>query len=58
MVVTTCDVVPFESLALAEQGLAAADFAVTSQSRPNLGHGIDLEGLEHGGAFLKAAFAG
>ncbi len=52
------DVVPFESLALAEQGLAGAGFTVTSQARPRLGHGIDLEGLQHGGAFLKAAFAG
>jgi phospholipase/carboxylesterase len=50
------EVVPFESMALAEQGLTAAGFTVSTQGRPWLGHGIDQEGLDHGGAFLKAAF--
>ena len=35
----------------------AAGFTVTTVARPGLGHGIDHEGLTHGGAFLKAAFA-
>lgn len=51
------DVVPFESMAMAEEGLAAAGFTITTQGRPRLGHGIDPEGLEQGGAFLKTAFA-
>ncbi|MEX2616921.1 MAG: alpha/beta fold hydrolase [Alphaproteobacteria bacterium] len=51
------EVVPFESMAMAEQGLSAADFTVTTLARPRLGHGIDMAGLQHGGAFLKAAFA-
>lgn len=51
------EVVPFESMAKAEQGLSAADFTVTTLARPRLGHGIDMAGLQHGGAFLKAAFA-
>ncbi len=51
------DLVPFESMAQAEQGLEAAGFGVTTLARPSLGHGIDTEGLTHGGAFLKAAFA-
>jgi phospholipase/carboxylesterase len=52
------DLVPFESMAQAEQGLAAADFTVQTLACPGLGHGIDPRGLQHGGAFLKAAFAG
>jgi len=51
------ELVPFDSLAQAEQGLDAAGFGVTILARPGLGHGIDHEGLTHGGAFLKAAFA-
>ena len=51
------DLVPFVSLAQAKQGLEAAGFTVTTVARPGLGHGIDTEGLTHGGAFLKAAFA-
>jgi len=51
------EMVPFESLALAEQGLDTAGFTVTTVARPGLGHGIDQEGLTHGSAFLKAAFA-
>jgi len=51
------DLVSFDSLALAEQGLEAAGIPVNTVARPGLGHGIDHEGLTHGGAFLKAAFA-
>jgi len=43
-------------MALAEQGLTAAGFKVTTRSRPHLGHGIDPEGLDLGGGFLKAGF--
>ena len=42
---------------LAEQGLEAAGIPVNTVARPGLGHGIDHEGLTHGGAFRKAAFA-
>jgi phospholipase/carboxylesterase len=46
-------VVPFESLALAVQGLEAAGVAVEQLVRPGLGHGLDDEGLRRGGAFLR-----
>ncbi len=52
------DLVPFDSMAQAEQGLEAADFSVQTLACPGLGHGIDNSGLQHGGAFLKAAFGG
>jgi phospholipase/carboxylesterase len=52
------DLVPFDSMATAQQGLEAADFTVESVACPGLGHGIDPRGLQHGGAFLKAAFGG
>lgn len=51
------DLVPFSSMAEAEQGLEAADFSVQTLACPGLGHGIDPNGLQHGGAFLKAAFS-
>ena len=51
------DLVPFSSMAEAEQGLEAADFSVQTLACPGLGHGIDPSGLQHGGAFLKAAFS-
>ncbi|PPR26054.1 MAG: hypothetical protein CFH40_00166 [Alphaproteobacteria bacterium MarineAlpha10_Bin3] len=51
------ELVAFDSMALAEQGLEAAGIPVNTVARPGLGHGIDHEGLTHGGAFLKAAFA-
>ncbi len=51
------DLVPFTSMAEAEEGLEAAGFSVQSLACPGLGHGIDPSGLQHGGAFLKAAFS-
>ena len=48
-------VVPFDSLALAVSALESHGVAVTKLMRPRLGHGIDEEGLERGGAFLKTA---
>jgi phospholipase/carboxylesterase len=51
------EMVLFDSMAQAEQGLEAADFTVQAVACPGLGHGIDPRGLQHGGAFLKAAFA-
>ena len=52
------DLVPFESMAEAEAGLTAVAFSVETLACPGLGHGIDPSGLQRGGAFLKAAFAG
>lgn len=52
------DLVPFDSMAEAEQGLEAAGFSVQTLACPGLGHGIDPSGLQTGGAFLTAAFAG
>ena len=51
------ELVPFTSMAEAEQGLEAAGFSVQTLACPGLGHGIDPSGLQHGGAFLKAAFS-
>jgi phospholipase/carboxylesterase len=50
------ELVPFASMGEAEAGLKAAGFDVNTEARPGLGHGIDPEGLECGGAFLKTAF--
>jgi phospholipase/carboxylesterase len=49
-------VVPPDSLPLAVAALEKAGVPVEAVTRPGLGHGIDAEGLERGGAFLKAAF--
>jgi phospholipase/carboxylesterase len=49
-------VVPFESLAAAEAGLAEAGIPVRALARPGLGHSIDEAGLAAGGAFLVEAF--
>jgi phospholipase/carboxylesterase len=46
------DVVPFAAMRLAEQGLRAAGFTVTSLAVPRLGHGIDNTGLDAGSQFL------
>jgi phospholipase/carboxylesterase len=50
------EIVPVSALATAVAGLQAADIPVRFEIRPGLPHGIDPEGLAHGGAFLKAAF--
>ena len=46
-------IVPYESLAMSQQGLESLDVPVEALSCPGLGHGIDPAGLEAGGAFLK-----
>ena len=51
---TADEVVPFESLALAEKGLAALGVPVTTVRRPGLGHSIDEIELANGGEFLKS----
>jgi phospholipase/carboxylesterase len=52
------EMVPFDSMAEAEEGLSAVDFSVQTVACPGLGHGIDPSGLQNGGNFLKAAFSG
>jgi phospholipase/carboxylesterase len=52
------EIVPFQALSLAEQGLRAAGVAVDSLTCQGLGHGIDEAGLKRGGAFLRQIFAG
>ena len=47
------EVVPFQSMAAAEQALRGAGFLVHGEARPGLGHGIDEEGLQLGVAMLK-----
>lgn len=48
---TADDIVPFDSLKAIETGFQGQD--VKTHSRPNLGHGIDEEGLRIGLNFLK-----
>jgi phospholipase/carboxylesterase len=47
------EVVPFQSMAAAEQALRAAGFLVHGETRPGLGHGIDEAGLKLGATMLK-----
>ncbi len=51
-------VVPFESMALAEEGLSAAGVPVQSMARPGLGHGIDERGMVAAAEFLVKRFGG
>jgi phospholipase/carboxylesterase len=50
---TADEIVPFESLALAEKGLKAMGVPVMTVRRPGLGHSIDETELAKGGEFLK-----
>lgn len=50
-------VVPFESMADAERGLAASGVEVSSMARPGLGHGIDERGLAAAAKFLMLHLA-
>jgi phospholipase/carboxylesterase len=52
------EVVPVEALPHAYTALQQANVPVEQMLRPGLGHGIDGEGLERAGEFLRAAFAG
>ena len=51
------EVVPFQALAMATEGLKAAGVPVEQLVRPGLGHGIDEEGLRRGGEFLRRVLA-
>ncbi len=46
------DLIPAQALFEAAQGLAALGLAVEWHLSAGIGHGIDAEGLRHGGAFL------
>jgi len=51
------DMLPPERMHDAATKLRAAGFDVATDIRPNLGHSIDLPGLQMGGAFLKRHLA-
>ncbi len=52
------DLIPAAALFQAVQGLAALGVAVEWHLSTGIGHGIDAEGLRHGGEFLARRFAG
>lgn len=49
-------VVPFGAMAAAKAGLDLAGVPVAVHTRPGLGHGIDPQGIEIAGQFLKQHF--
>lgn len=51
---TADEVVPFESMELAEEGLRGAGVTVDTVARPGLGHGIDERGMVAAAQFLMA----
>jgi len=55
---TADEVVPAGALPGARDALAATGFAVQWELRPGLGHGIDPDGIDRAGRFLRAAIAG
>lgn len=50
------EVVPFAALAMSETALREVGVTVEAHARPNLGHGIDLEGIEIAKRFLRTCF--
>ena len=51
------DLIPVEALFHAASGLAALDVPVEWHMSAGIGHGIDQEGLRHGGEFLARGLA-
>jgi phospholipase/carboxylesterase len=51
------DLIPPQALFTATEGLAALGISVEWHLSPGVGHGIDPEGLRHGGEFLARRFA-
>jgi len=51
-------IIPAQALFQAAQGLAALDIPVEWHLAAGIGHGIDGEGLRHGGEFLARRFKG
>jgi len=54
---TADPVVPFDSMAAAEEGLGAAGLSVETLARPGLVHGIDERGMVAAAQFLMQRFA-
>ena len=52
------ELIPAQALFQAAQGLAAIGLSVEWHLSAGIGHGIDAEGLRHGGEFLARRFAG
>ena len=50
--------IPVQAVTHSAQGLAALEVPVEWHISPEIGHGIDQEGLRHGGEFLAKQFAG
>jgi phospholipase/carboxylesterase len=50
------DLIPPQALFQATQGLAALGISAEWHLSPGIGHGIDAEGLRHGGEFLARRF--
>lgn len=51
------ELIPVQALFHATQGLAAMEVPAEFHVSPGIGHGIDNEGLRHGGEFLARRFA-
>jgi phospholipase/carboxylesterase len=51
------ELIPAQALFQAAQGLAGLGLTVEWHLSPGIGHGIDAEGLRHGGEFLARRFA-
>jgi phospholipase/carboxylesterase len=51
------ELIPAQALFQAAQGLAALEVSVEWHLSAGVGHGIDAEGLRHGGEFLARRFA-
>jgi phospholipase/carboxylesterase len=51
------ELIPAQALFQAAQGLAALGLSVEWHLSAGIGHGIDAEGLRHGGEFLARRFA-
>ncbi|HZP75304.1 MAG TPA: prolyl oligopeptidase family serine peptidase [Pseudolabrys sp.] len=52
------ELIPVEALLMASQGLAALEVPTEWHISPGVGHGIDQEGLRHGGEFLARRLKG
>jgi phospholipase/carboxylesterase len=50
------ELIPVQALLMGAQALAALEVPVEWHISPNVGHGIDPEGLRHGGEFLARRF--
>ena len=52
------ELIPVQAIFHAAQGLAALEVPAEWHVSSGIGHGIDPEGLRHGGEFLARQFAG